>query len=45
MKVYIIDDEPKIRRGLASLVKMYRPQWPEASIAGNAESALEDPCF
>lgn len=45
MKVYIIDDEPKIRRGLASLVKMYRPQWPEASIAGNAEAALEDPCF
>ena len=45
MRVYIIDDEPKIRRGLANLVKMYRPQWPEASIAGNAEAALEDPRF
>ena len=45
MLVYIIDDEPKIRRGLAHVVASHRPQWPAPATAGDAETALRDPAF
>jgi len=43
MKTFIIDDEPKIRRGLANIVSNYRPDWPVPLAAANAEEALENP--
>ena len=45
MKVYVIDDEPKIRRGLAHYIAGNRPDWPEPGCAATAEEALEDPAF
>ena len=45
MNIYIIDDEPKIRRGLAHLISTYRPSWPVPHTAGDAETALHDPFF
>ena len=45
MQVYIIDDEPKIRRGLANIISSYRPSWPAPLTAGNAETAWNDPAF
>jgi len=43
MKSFIIDDEPKIRRGLANIVSHYRPDWPVPLTASNAEEALKNP--
>ena len=45
MQVYIIDYEPKIRRGLANIISSYRPSWPAPLTAGNAETAWNDPAF
>ena len=43
MKVFIIDDEPKIRRGLANIVMNYHSDWPIPNTAVSAEEALENP--
>jgi Response regulator containing CheY-like receiver domain and AraC-type DNA-binding domain len=40
MKILIIDDEPKIRRGLQNLVQKHKPDW-ETIIASDGVSALE----
>lgn len=45
MKVYVIDDEPKIRRGLTHFIAASRPDWPEPGCAATAEEALESPAF
>lgn len=45
MKVYVIDDEPKIRRGLTHYIAACRPDWPEPRCAETAEAALSDPAF
>lgn len=45
MKVYVIDDEPKIRRGLANFIAASKPEWPAPGSAGTAEEALADPDF
>lgn len=45
MKVYVIDDEPKIRRGLAHYIASSRPDWPQPGCAATAEEALQDPLF
>lgn len=45
MKVYVIDDEPKIRRGLTQYIASCKPDWPEPGFACTAEEALADPAF
>lgn len=45
MKVYVIDDEPKIRRGLVHYIAHEKPDWPQPKSAAAAEEALEDPDF
>ncbi|MBR4291759.1 MAG: response regulator [Oscillospiraceae bacterium] len=45
MKVYVIDDEPKIRRGLMHFIAHEKPDWPQPKSAATAEEALQDPCF
>lgn len=45
MRVYVIDDEPKIRRGLMHFIAHEKPQWPQPKSAATAEEALQDPHF
>lgn len=45
MNVYVIDDEPKIRRGLVHFVAHEKPNWPQPKSAATAEEALQDPHF
>lgn len=45
MKVYVIDDEPKIRRGLMHFIAHEKPDWPQPKSAATAEEALQDPHF
>ncbi len=45
MNVYVVDDEPKIRRGLVHFIAGARPQWPYPRCAGSAEEAMADPAF
>ena len=43
MKIVIVDDEPKIRKGLARVVEMH-PAWEVAGLFAEAESAMEFLC-
>ncbi|HHW31716.1 MAG TPA: response regulator [Clostridiaceae bacterium] len=43
MKTFILDDEPKIRRGLSHIVTNYHPDRPAPLTAASAEEALENP--
>lgn len=45
MKVYVIDDEPKIRRGLVHFIAHEKPNWPQPKSSATAEEALQDPNF
>lgn len=45
MNVYVIDDEPKIRRGLVHFIAHEKPNWPQPKSAATAEKALQDPDF
>ena len=45
MRVYVIDDEPKIRRGLMHFIAHEKPEWPQPKSASTAEEALQDPEF
>lgn len=40
-KVLIVDDEPKVRRGLSALVPRIDPEWEVAGTATNGEEALQ----
>lgn len=45
MKIYVIDDEPKIRRGLVHFIAHEKTEWPQPKSAATAEEALQDPDF
>ncbi|MFC4600919.1 response regulator [Cohnella hongkongensis] len=40
-KVLIVDDEPKVRRGLSALIPKIDPEWEVAGTAANGEEALQ----
>jgi len=42
MKVYILDDEPKVRNGLCAAIHAYKPEWPMPLTAASANEAWED---
>ncbi len=42
MKVYILDDEPKVRNGLCAAIHAYKPDWPMPLTAASASEAYED---
>lgn len=41
----MIDDEPKIRRGLSNFIAAQKPEWMHPGCAATAEEALDDPLF